>query len=308
MISLLISLGFEISWGKIEGPSQRITFLGIEIDSRDCSFNLGYKKLAKIELALEQFKEKTRANKKQLQALAGLLNWACQAIKGGRFFLRRILDCIIKLRKPSHKYKLTKEFYKDVDWWLMFIRQFNGVVYYEPRERVNIMTDACNTGGGAFLRGDWYYWDWEESEHEKIKHLHINYKEAVTIVLAIKKWSYQLKDCEVIVLTDNVTAKSVINKGTCKNVFMMEQLRSLFWLCVHNNLKLHAIHIAGVINIIPDSISRLRERGEHLQLTSLLRNWHRIPIGVDYQLNWKHHMSYESLQMMPQVMVEYAVN
>ena len=74
LISLLIDLGFYISWKKVVGPSQSLTFLGIVIDTATCSLSLESKRLEKIHDKLMFFNDKKHVSKRQLQQLAGLLN------------------------------------------------------------------------------------------------------------------------------------------------------------------------------------------------------------------------------------------
>ena len=92
LITLLRRLGFSISWPKVVGPTQKITFLGVVIDTTSSTLSLGTEKLGKLRERLTFFAKRKRASKLQLQQLAGLLNWACCAVRGGKFFLRRILD------------------------------------------------------------------------------------------------------------------------------------------------------------------------------------------------------------------------
>ena len=48
LIKLLWKLGFSICWGKVINPTQRITFLGIELDSVAMSMRLPHDKLCKL--------------------------------------------------------------------------------------------------------------------------------------------------------------------------------------------------------------------------------------------------------------------
>jgi hypothetical protein len=61
-----------------------------------------------------------RASKKQLQSLAGKLNWAPAVIRGGRVFLHRIIDCITSLERDWHKILLKGEVLADIAWWRKF--------------------------------------------------------------------------------------------------------------------------------------------------------------------------------------------
>ena len=90
LIILLRNLGFRISWKKVSGPAQKMQFLGINIDTVKCEISLRKEKLDDLHQKLTHFINRCRSSKKQLQSLAGLLNWAVQVVRGGKFFLRRI--------------------------------------------------------------------------------------------------------------------------------------------------------------------------------------------------------------------------
>ena len=76
LINLLRMLGFAINWSKVIDPCHKIIFLGIELDSNNLCLTLPERKLNETLELLNWFKEKSRASKKQLQRLAGKLNWA----------------------------------------------------------------------------------------------------------------------------------------------------------------------------------------------------------------------------------------
>ena len=83
LLKLLRRLGFYINWKKVVDPTQSIIFLGICLNSVDCQIELPPDKCADLMSDIKCFLGKKRASKKQLQSLAGKLNWACQAIRGG---------------------------------------------------------------------------------------------------------------------------------------------------------------------------------------------------------------------------------
>ena len=87
LIHFLRRLGLHMSWTKVIGPTQHVTFLGVDIDTVECTLSLGHAKLSKLHGILKTFKAKQWATKVQLQSLAGSLNWACQVVRGGCFFL-----------------------------------------------------------------------------------------------------------------------------------------------------------------------------------------------------------------------------
>ena len=230
LLHLLRQLGFHINYSKLEGPSQVITFLGVEIDSNAMSLSLPQRKLSQLADQLTIFSSRTRATCNQLQSLAGKLAWASRVVRGGRTFLRRILDTIPTVRRPSHKVKLTPAFQEDIAWWRDFIRLFNGTTACtSPAPITTVHVDACNNGSGIAYGSDWQYTHWR-CDWPAAANLHINYKEALSFLIAARRWAHVWSNHRVIIHTDSTTAMAIINKGTCRNKLVMAALRELFWL------------------------------------------------------------------------------
>jgi hypothetical protein len=296
LIALVRELGFQINWSKVEGPVQHIVFLGICINSVDMSLSLPQTKQQEFINLLYSFSTRKRATQRQLQALAGKLNWACQVIRGGRTFIRRVLDAMNMFHSPTQKHKLTAEFHADIQWWLLFMQHFNGKAYYpSPYPITSAHVDACNQGGGMYYQGDWAYINWQQ-DWPAASNLHINYKETLAIVAAAIKWAPLWANHKVIIYTDSTTAKALINKGTTRNKYVMPALRDLFWLSVAFNFELKAVHIAGHQNTIADTISRLDTKSWpelykvlYPELTSV------VPVSNQFLDTVHHHMSWTTL-------------
>lgn len=273
LIHLIRSLGLNVSWKKVIGPTQHVTFLGVDIDTVDCTLSLNKEKLDKLHNKLQQFQKRKRASLKQLQSLAGSLNWAAQVIRGGRFFLRRILDTMNRLNQAKHKAILGVEFRRDLKWWLSYMYMFNGRIFYRDSSDVHVHVDACRTAAGSFCEGDWRYSifsiDWPA-----VADMHINYKEVCAIVDAVQTWAPMWANRKVVMHTDSSVAKAIINRGRSKNAYINQLLRAVCWQSVRYNFELRAIHIPGLLNSLPDTISRLHEPGKVATLDLLLSRWH----------------------------------
>ncbi|XP_077863611.1 uncharacterized protein LOC144347820 [Saccoglossus kowalevskii] len=191
---------------------------------------------------LLEFAKRKRASRRQLESLAGKLAWACRVIKGGRTFLRRILDQLHSLRKPTHRVILSKEFALDIDWWLRYLAVFNGThKFIDPRPITDVHIDASNLASGIYYRGDWQYTAWAH-DWPSAHPLHINHKEALSVLLAARRWAHKWQDCTVHIYTDSQVAMANINKGTSRNALVMSALRELFWLSVTHNFHIQASH------------------------------------------------------------------
>ena len=74
LLSLLKNLGSRINWSKVVHPTQRLVFLGVLIDTVQCTLSLPEDKLEALKVFLLEFSLHKRASKRQLQVLAGKLN------------------------------------------------------------------------------------------------------------------------------------------------------------------------------------------------------------------------------------------
>ena len=257
LIQLLRKLGFSIHWGKLVDPTQRITLLGIELDSLSMSMRLPSDKLQGFRRELQGFLLRKRASKRQLQMIAGKLSWAAGVVRGGRVFLRRIFDQISFLKHASHKAVISPEMRKDLLWWFQFLETFNGrstVLNKQPL--FSVFTDACDDAAGGSFGLDWFYFNWNQDLPEA-SFLHINEKEILAVVLAAQRWAKLWVNRRIVLQSDNMTVVSSLNRGTCKNKLVMQCLRYLFWLSASYNFHLTARHIPGCLNIAADSASRL---------------------------------------------------
>ena len=286
-IALLRKLGFHINWKKVTDPSTRITFLGIEIDSTSMCLRLPDIKLQHVREELSRFESRKRASKKQLQSLAGKLNFCASVVFGGRVFLRRIIDSINSLKADNHKMKLSAGIRADISWWQSFMTTFNGKSMLLDRQHIqSVFTDSCTVGAGGVYEGDWFYINWD-IDWPLVSQLHINSKEILAAYLAVCRWAPCWENKRIYIHSDNVTAVSAINKGTSRNPFIMACLRQLFWLSAQYNFHVSARFLPGVSNTVADDISRINEPGRMLKILPY------VSPSPLYQ-----HMSYTSFSIL----------
>ena len=112
------------------GPDRALQFVGITLDTELMEVRLPEEKLDKCLSQLSYFCSRKSITWKELQALIGLLNFACCVVVPGRAFLRRLIDLTRGVRKPTHHVRLTKESKYDLQVWLNFLRSYNGKSFF----------------------------------------------------------------------------------------------------------------------------------------------------------------------------------
>ena len=229
-------LGFGINYNKVAGPSQRLTFLGIMLDAVSMTMELPEEKCQEIKDLLHQVYQRRKIKKRELQSLVGKLSWASQCVQGGRTFIRRLIDPIAQLKSPWHRTRVTQDMKEDIEWWMRFLDVFNG---------------PFSTWLGA-------------------SGLHINHKETLAIETAAARWAHRSANHRVFLYCDNQAAVGIVNKGSCRDTFLMQSLHRIFWLSAKFNFRLKVIYYPGVVNVVADAVSRLHEPRGYEELYSIL--------------------------------------
>ena len=299
LISLLRQLGFSISWSKVEGPTQKLVFLGVVVDTVLGCLELPRDKLLEFEELVLSTLEQKRISLKQLQQLAGKLNWASAVVRGGRIYLRRALDLMRPLHRSQHKALITPGMRSDLLWWKAYLKHFNGKSWlHTARQWVNVYVDASTKGCGMVWGHDWAYVNYELDMPELVKE-HINVKETVAIGLAVRRWSHLWAGCSVIIHSDNVTALCALNKGSSKSAVAMDTVREIFWLSAAYDFRIRGVHIAGTLNEAADAVSRLHSGGSLLRMERVHLFDNILPFLMYlWPFYFIMHMSYESFLLV----------
>ena len=248
-------LGMPVSHHKTVGPSTKLTFLGIQIDTKAMLLSLAQDKLARISAIVLSWRSKRSASKQELQSLIGHLSHAATVVQHGRTFLRRMIDLVKLAKQPHHHLRPSAEFRSDLHWWAMFLPKWNGKsMLRQPDPRHFITSDASGSWGcGAFSSsGSWFQLQWPSSW----SHYHIAAKEMVPVVIAIAVWGADWPSQPVLVHSDNMAVVCAISSGSAKDPLLMHLLRCLHFFLAHFDISLTASHIAGVHNTAADALSR----------------------------------------------------
>ena len=213
LIDLLQQLGLEISKEKLVPPTTSLVCLGIQVDVIQKTISIPQDKLLQIHNECKNWVSKTTCTKGQLQSLLGSLLYITKCVRYSRYFLNRML-AVLRQHTNKNTCKLNDEFFKDLQWFLALLDQYNGATFYDnkkPFEPVHL--DASLTGLGG-VHGQMVY-------ALDIPKGYMNYcivhLEILNIMVALKVWGHYWKDKYIEVFCDNLAVVQVLQTGRARD-------------------------------------------------------------------------------------------
>ncbi len=254
-------LGVPLAKEKSVGPTTKITYLGLEIDSVKQVIAVPQNKLEDIKKKVNDVLNASTISLRSLQSVIGSLSFICKAVSPGRAFLRRLIDLTCGEKKSNESIELSQGARTDLEMWAIFLRQYNGnsiipeQAWIEGQD-LELFTDASGeVGCGGYYRGKWFQSRWPS---EEFKDFSIAWLEFFPILVAVVIWGDSLQGKRIIIRSDNKAVVSILNRQTSRCPKIMKLLRFFVLQCLKLNVAFCARHIAGKNNDIADALSRFQ--------------------------------------------------
>ena len=265
--AVMTSLGVVEAKHKVHQPAQAMVWLGIHYDSRTMEMCIPAAKMEEVMAILLEWEGRTRATRRDLQRLLGLLQFVASVAPTVRAFSNRMLQ---NLRDTPHRgsHGLSLGFRKDLKFFLDLLPHFNGVRIIDKEElsyQGEIELDACLTGCGATV-GEQYYAEVFPPNVLAASHI-IAHLELLNIVVALKVWGPVWRGYRVKVLCDNTNACFALQTGRSKDSFIQHCIREVFLFSARHDVELVAVHRAGELLVRADALSRMHSSESHRRWT-----------------------------------------
>ena len=256
--TICLDIGVPLAPEKTVGPYQSLEFAGIHLDTRDMSASLPQDKVTKFLKCLDTLSTTKSATLKQIQSLAGMLNFACGVIAPARAFSRRLYNLSTGLTKPYHHRKVTSQVKSDLQVWRTFLLQHNRKTFFLDykflsQQVLQLYTDASTTiGYGGYLGSKWFSGRWPLD----CSKTNIAILEIYPIFLAIKLWGSSLANKCILLNSDNMAVVHILNTFTSKDKTILSILRAIVLELMIHNILVKSSHICGKNNVCSDLLSR----------------------------------------------------
>ena len=240
LASILSQLGLPSNPPKQTPPCRALTCLGIRFDIDANTMSTDPQKLQSIYTECQTVKCKRHLTRKSFQSLLGKLLYIHKCVLPARTFINRMLA---HFRQNSNKQRfyLTPEFYKDLDWFLAFLPQFNGITYIrKPDMPYNhtLHIDASLTGLGGVWNNEVCAFPILDIHDLNLKIVHL---EMLNVLIALKL----------------IAVVQVVRSGRTRDSMLSLCLRNIWLITATHDIDLHIDHIQGQSNTIADLLSRL---------------------------------------------------
>lgn len=251
------TLGIPLAGEKTVGPTTRLTFLGIGIDTLECRLFLDNDKRIDALEKIEDFMSRRNQRRLQWQSLVGTLSFLSQVVLPGRAFMSRISSKLGSTKHWIHVDEYTKD---DLRSWAVFIKSemFKPfrMLDVTAHPTIHIFTDASGSlGFGAIMGSSWFYGAWDDSWWSQ---QNIMLLELFPICLSIQLWGEGLRDACIMIHTDNQSVIPALLNRSSKLRSVNRLLRDISLASMQYNILIQAVHIPGVDNYLADLLSRLQ--------------------------------------------------
>lgn len=257
-VMLFNKLGFHLHPLKsVVIPTKRLTFLGFNLDSGSMTVSPTEQKVLKTLKSCKKLKAKQNPLISEVAEVIGILVSNFPGTQFGQLYYRSLeydktnaLICS-KGNYNAHM-KLSPRSMIELDWWISNMPV--ACKNIQPlKANIQLQTDASNKGWGAVYGDQQIGGRWNTNEAMD----HINILELKAAFFALKSFCSQANKTHVQIQIDNTTAVSYINNmGGSKSPVLNTLAIELWEWCIHRNIWVSAVHIAGKLNVDADFKSR----------------------------------------------------
>ena len=279
--TVITGFGLVINPDKTEGPSQSLSFLGIQLDSIAQTVSCTAARVAELTALLQSLRHQHVIQRRHAESLIGKLSFAAQVLPGARPFMRRMLDSVhsCSSQRRSAPIRIDSGFRSDVRFWLHHFSTWNGRQQWRSaRARPFVFaSDASLRGFGFYLEstptppgtvdlpqlsqhlrvGATFSGSYS-AEHAHLHHSHtqIAWCELLAVVACATTYAPLLTGHSLLFYVDNSTDVHIINRQATRSKALAGLLRQLYAIALRYNLCIQARHRPGVDNTLADFLSR----------------------------------------------------
>lgn len=251
-------LGIQVSEKK-SGWGKKLEVLGIMVDAEEAKAWISEERKRKLLTQIDTILQNQSVNALALHSLAGSLNFVSRVCPTGRAFMSRIYAAVHKAVTNWQTVRVGRGLRDELEWWSGVLEKWDGVtLLYRDQRRVEVWTDAATTKGVGGHLGPREACTRAFSMTVRKKHSlkPILFLETLAVVEAIKMWSEELENKEVVFKVDNMALFYGLRSGKCDHKPTQSLLRWIFARALELHMTIVPDWVPSKVNDVADALSR----------------------------------------------------
>lgn len=279
---LWAGLGWQLNEAKFlmgGQPATSIVFLGVNICTEACTASVTSERMASLAAALTAATARESMPSQELVALCGRLSFVATVVPHGRALLRACYKAAAGGGAKGQRCEcaIDGDVRFELEWWKRNLPRFNGAATFADASGLPVLTVATDAashgfGGVCEARSEFFCGRWGREETLASS---VNHWELAVVVFAATVWGACATGGVLRVMCDNTSAVAVATSYRARDDGMRNLLYALVSLQLEWGFRLVVDHIPGVLNCLPDRLSR----GGQIPETSS-RRWRKVVVPV----------------------------
>ena len=258
LLETLLNLGLIINWDKSSLTPEFVKdYIGYSINSRGPDnvpwIKIPARRISKLNRDIKRVLSGGYVKARFLARICGQCISFTKAILPTKLLLRDLYRLLRSRSSWSDVLKLNDASIKELNWWLSAMHSWNGRPIVKRSVDLQISTDASASGWGAVCGSYEASGLWNANQAFR----HSNYRELLTVLLAIKSFKGFIAGKTVQILSDNIVTVAYVNHlgGPCQDLSNLA--KSIWSEAFQLDTVIIAKYLAGCQNTAADRLSRL---------------------------------------------------
>ena len=167
---------------------------------------------------------------------------------------------------------LTQEFFRDLNWVRIFLKNYNGVTIYNVKplhEHMHIDASLLSLGG------QFKNMVYSIPLPKDFMGYNITQLEMVNEIVALKVWGHLCSNKLIEIFCDNRSVVDVLSFGRALDQILATCARNVWLLSAMYNISIVVPHIQGTKNVVADLLSRWHNTADNY----CKYNWWNLQYG-----------------------------
>ena len=199
-LNFLRFLGFKLNPKSNLTPITEFKFIGVDFNLEKDEMQNCSKYINNAVLLIDKILSENKVTRRELEKLAGSLNFMCKYMNISRINIHPLLSKIKSISSSSRDLQvpLDQHLQTTLIYW-KDLKSYEQILILSQNPLYSIYVDASNQGWGATVHKDQMTQSWSGKWDAQVKSQHINLKELNGVLQIFKILPLEIQSCHIII-------------------------------------------------------------------------------------------------------------